>query len=147
MEMSKETTANLEKAVTSIQSGLESASGIGIAAAAVSATLTIGPAGAHLQGWITYLDGKYGKIHFKSKKVHDKSGLFAGAFAFPAWPTLLPDSILGKPGRTKVTGSASSGVVSLFAGGNLIGAFPVGGAGTPWPFGWSLDAVVDYTKG
>lgn len=145
MEITKEMTLSLESSVNEIQQASSAeAIAIDVALAAVSATLSIGPSGAHLQGWITYLGGGLGKIHFKSTRISSKSGLYAGAFAFPSLPVAKPDAILGKKGRTKVDGSWSTGVVTLYAGSTLIGVFPVAGSGA---FGWSLDAEVVFTKG
>ncbi|WP_089271639.1 hypothetical protein [Puniceibacterium sediminis] len=144
MEFTKEMTRSLEKTVSDLQAAANAAPTLDVAVAAISATFTVGPEGGHLQGWITYLDGALGKIHFKSTKVTHHSGLFAGAFAFPTVPIAKPDAILGKPGRTKVDGSWSTGIVTLYAGSSLIGAFPIAGTGA---FGWSFEAVVEFTKG
>lgn len=145
MESTQEGYEVLERTVKSIQESSDSAASMEVAAAAISATLSIGPAGGNLQGWITYLGNQYGKIHFKNGKVISHTGLYAGAFAFPAVPVALPNAIIGKKGRVLANGSGPAGVVTLWAGGTLVGDFPIAGAGLPT--NWSFEADMNYTKG
>ncbi len=105
--------------------------------ATVTCSLTVGPAGANLQGWITYNDGKLGKVHFISGTIREHAGACAVAAA-------IPDAMLVlEPGEIQSHGSfAASGGGLIVVGGALtlfnadgvviLQGLPLAGTGTPY---------------
>ncbi len=144
MEATTEMTDTLERTVKSIQESDTSLSSAHTPAF-VAISLSTGPEGGHLDGWFTYIDNGYGKVHIKSGKLIEHTGLFAGVHASALAQLPPPGEFAGKPGTVKASGGLFGGSVSFYDdNNNLIGQFPVTGPGTP---SWSFKAHVTYTKG
>jgi hypothetical protein len=93
--------------------------------AALSASGSIGPAGANTKGWATYLATQTGKIHFVSDKVTQHQGLWAGGGVAPAHNVLEPGALAGRKGTFRLWGSGRTGFLQMWVGGRPVFASPL----------------------
>lgn len=112
---------------------------------AVTASFTVGPDGASLEGWITYTQSGL-KIHFQLEgKPTSYWGLFAGAGALPFIGALKPEVLGGKVGTFRAVAGLAGGVLALWLNGTpvLNNALPLVGAGSP--FGSGAEGKVRFS--
>ncbi|MFT3775906.1 MAG: hypothetical protein QM820_61970 [Minicystis sp.] len=98
--------------------------------AAVSASLTSGPDGATLQGWITYSLTE--KVYFELTKVTNQEGLpIAMTGGLPYFLTLRSALIAGKTGSFVATGWGPAGSLQIKVDGRKVFwiELAMGGAG------------------
>lgn len=112
----------------------------------VTCSLTIGPSGAILKGWITYNDERYGKIYFESGKIREHSGLFAGGgLALDNFMVLVPQQVQS-PGKFNAHGVLAGGTLMLQSDdGTPVFKEPLALAGTGFP-GWSAVGETHFEK-
>ena len=111
--------------------------------AIVTLSMSTAFTGGNLEGWITYNDESYGKKYFKSTVIHEHSGIFAGAAAYPEYLVIVP-SCLGAMGRFEAAGGAVGGLFMLFSERGekiLLPEMFVPGVGTPY---WSLKGEIRF---
>ena len=138
MENAKEVLEQLHEHMTQIKNDGE------YIEAALTCSLTVGFAGATLQGWITYNNQHYGKVYFEAKMITQHAMFFAGAGALPSVQVLVPERIKNE-GRFEASGSFVGGGLMLFSQDGtqvLEAAFPVAGAGAIY---WSAQGEVHFT--
>ncbi|MEM9556559.1 MAG: hypothetical protein AAGC60_20035 [Acidobacteriota bacterium] len=87
--------------------------------AAISASLSVGPAGSGMQGWITYDRPGRNKIYFRKIAEHSRSGLFAGGGP-GVTGVLEPDFLEGKRGTFRADGFGTAGVLQLWCEGKPV---------------------------
>lgn len=96
----------------------------------VSTSVTVGPGGANVKGWITYATTK---IYFENGEIEYSSGAFAGAGAGVRMSVMRSDLIAGKTGTYKAEGwgaGASGGALNLYLDGvKVLGPVVISGTG------------------
>lgn len=144
-------TSDQQKALEQFVSAVQSAQGKITAPEAdyinalVSASFTVGPSGANMQGWITYTESG-AKVHFQlDGSPSSYWGLFAGGGALPLIGALRPETIGGKVGEFEAHGVAGGGALSMKVDGKpvLTTVLPLAGAGPPF-FGWGAKGKVRF---
>ncbi|MCG8457746.1 MAG: hypothetical protein MI919_15835 [Holophagales bacterium] len=112
---------------------------------AVSASLSVGPEGAGMQGWITYTESGR-KIYFRLQgEPSTYHGLFAGGGAFALIGALRPERLSGKTGTFTATGWFGEGAMALHVDGRpvLTMAIPLVGVGA---FHWKVEGKVSFEE-
>lgn len=146
MQTQETTTQEHREAIeTTVKAAMDyqSAASTGYQNSAVSASCSVGPDGANMQGWITYTEsGK--KIHFNLKgKPTSSYGLFAGVGAAALIGALPPEQLAGKVGTFIASGWGGGGQLCLYLDGKptLTTCLPMVGTGL---FGWRIEGHVAY---
>ncbi len=115
--------------------------------AVVSASCSVGPKGAGLQGWITYTSGGE-KIYFQATgNPNQFYGLFAGGGALALVGALDPAQLSGHTGRYRFHGNGGGGTIELWTSSGqpvLSQVIPVVGAGIPFS-NWKAEGSVSFT--
>ncbi len=113
---------------------------------AVSASCSVGPDGANMQGWITYTASGI-KIHFEASGKLSFKGLFGGGGALALIGAIDPERLAGKTGRFRASGSSGGGTIELWLDGQpvLTMPIPVVGAGVPF-LPWSIEGAVRFDR-
>ncbi len=113
--------------------------------AAVSVSLSVGPQGGGMQGWLTYARTGPGpnKIYFRATRITSyRGGAFAGGGGLPILPVLAMSRVEGRTGVFRASGH-TAGVIQLWIDNVpvLIAPLPVGG--WSWDL-WQLEGEVKF---
>ncbi|MFV8751660.1 hypothetical protein ACNOYE_14035 [Nannocystaceae bacterium ST9] len=112
-------------------------------AAAITCGFSVGPAGAQLNGWISYYSGP--KIEFRMTSIQRFWGIAAATAALPFFLARAPDQLAGKLGRCNVSGSWAAGNLILSVDGKDVTipmAIPLAAAAA---LGWGTEGEVVFT--
>ena len=111
--------------------------------AMVSGTYTVGPAGGHVHGWITFT-GSGKKIQYQATKITDYWGLAAQAAAVPLVGALDPDFLNGKTGRFEIQGVSGGASLQAWVDGRPVFKDPIPFLGTGL-FGHGIRGEMKFT--
>jgi len=150
MEHLESTATELQKAIVSAANHIQkdqeivAASAADYANADVSATASVDPNHANLQGWITYRPTG-GKIFFEKTKITSAWGAGAAAGFVPLLGALPSSRLAGKTGTFEVVGWGLGANLQMWIDGQpvLRRWLPLAGGGTPW--GWGFKGEVRFT--